>query len=1125
MAFWTIIATIASIFAGGASYVQAKKAAKAAKKAADLQKGLLVNKESNVEPIPVIYGQRRVGGTRVFISSDGREVVPGDPDYTSLYTQYYSDYDADTDVYAGLATNPTNKYLYVAIVLCEGRVENITDIRLDDIPITDSKWQGKVSTQIYTGSDDQVAAPLLRQSNERWTSNHRLRGVAYIACRFEYDADVFNGIPDITALVTGRRIYDPREVGQSSSDQSTWAYSNNPALCLLDYLTNTRFGKGIPYSAIDTAAFIEAANDCDSSVTLYDGGGSGKLFECNAVLDTGQTIFDNVNRLLLAMRGFLPYSQGVYQLRIDKSRSSVMSFDTDNIIGGITIRGESKQDKFNRVTVKFANPDNNWQDDAAIWPPADSTEESDYLAEDGGVFLYDEIELEAITNYYQARDLARIFLLRSRNALRCGFQCTSDALQLAVGDVVTVTHATPGFVAKPFQVDEIAINTDGTCTLSLLEYDSTIYTWEVGTEQTTYPDTYLPNAYLVGPPSGLVITESSFVNTDGTVMIQADVEWTASVDNTVTQYELQVKKTADPDTAYVSVFSSTNTYTFTSANGGIYYTLRIRAINALGIKSDWISDTILFDGKTDTPTSASGIAAASGVNNIKITWTKSADKDIAEYKIYRGTTSTYGSATYRSSTKAEYFVDQNITAGVTYYYWVVTVDTSGNESSPIGPVSGVATTIADGIVDGSIGVAKFAAGIEPVSLVSSIPGTKSTEVIYNTTTDKLYKWNGSSYVIVAPEVFSDLGGAIISTQITDGAISTPKLAANAVTAAKIAANTITASQIAADTITAGQIAAGAIGATELAADSVSVVKLISNTSKTYGNFQFEMGTSTSVAGYQGAGIFRTAATSGFGIGGLGNADNSFAVAGQQAYDSANAYASAFLNSTTLGGSTHRSFAFFANNTRAAYLQAGSKSVQLANASYAIQTVGDVYVSGNITATGTISPFTGSHDGLVSNELFPELGDIMVDVEIVAKTDISNTLALMGLSQQAETPAIGVFSGYSPNLPSCITMTVQGAETAPGVFDTETVLNPDHAGAMTDRKVIAINALGEGQINVCGENGQILAGDLIVTSSIPGKGMRQSDDIIRSKTVAKARESAFFVNQSEIKQIACIYLCG
>jgi predicted phage tail protein len=66
---WIVGALTAAV--GVASYTAAKKAQKAAKRPNDEQRGVLVNKESNVEQIPVIYGERRVGGVRVFVSTDG----------------------------------------------------------------------------------------------------------------------------------------------------------------------------------------------------------------------------------------------------------------------------------------------------------------------------------------------------------------------------------------------------------------------------------------------------------------------------------------------------------------------------------------------------------------------------------------------------------------------------------------------------------------------------------------------------------------------------------------------------------------------------------------------------------------------------------------------------------------------------------------------------------------------------------------------------------------------------------------------------------------------------------------------------------------------------------------------
>ena len=69
---------------------------------------------------------------------------------------------------------------------------------------------------------------------------------SYIAFRLTWDADKYIGIPKIQALVEGRKIstYD------SGSNETTGVFTYNPAWCLLDYLTNTRYGKGIDIAEI-----------------------------------------------------------------------------------------------------------------------------------------------------------------------------------------------------------------------------------------------------------------------------------------------------------------------------------------------------------------------------------------------------------------------------------------------------------------------------------------------------------------------------------------------------------------------------------------------------------------------------------------------------------------------------------------------------------------------------------------------------------------------------------------------------------------------------------------------------------------------------------------------------------
>ena len=169
--------------------------------------------------------------------------------------------------------------------------------------------------------------------------------------------------------------------------------------------------------------------------------------------------------------------------------------------------------------------------------------------------------------------------------------------------------------------------------------------------------------------------------------------------------------------------------------------------------------------------------------------------------------------------------------------------------------------------------------------------------------------------------------------------------------------------------------------------------------------------------------------------------------------------------------------------------------------------------------GTAGPFTGSHDGLVLKTFTAMEGDILVDAELIRKASVSNTIALLKLSTQPKQPSvIGVFSNMGELADKSIPVALspnQDDQLPPG-FD-----------LMKKRyNVVIMNSLGEGQINVCKEGGDIVIGDYICSSSRPGKGMKQDDNILRNYTVAKARENVTWaVNEDDIRMIACTYHCG
>lgn len=186
---------------------------------------------------------------------------------------------------------------------------------------------------------------------------------------------------------------------------------------------------------------------------------------------------------------------------------------------------------------------------------------------------------------------------------------------------------------------------------------------------------------------------------------------------------------------------------------------------------------------------------------------------------------------------------------------------------------------------------------------------------------------------------------------------------------------------------------------------------------------------------------------------------------------------------------------------------------------------DFYAEG---AGGNYGPFTGAHDCLTQIQLDIKPGKILVDINCVSKRNISNTIFEVEESSVANQIPSGVMVSNNGLLnkasPSAFINKIEEID-VDGMPQTVIVMNDLYDQIKNQYNYCTMNAVGEGQVYVCGENGDITAGDLIVTSSVPGVGMKQADDIVRNYTVAKARESMTFSNANEQKLIACIYLCG
>lgn len=574
------------------------------------QKGILLNKQSNDANIPVVYGTRLLGGTRVFLETSGTD----------------------------------NQYLYGALVLCEGEINNITEIRVNDSAVTfsasiangttitsnDSRFGTTIQVQPFFGADDQVASSLLTTLSN-WGSNHRLRGVAYLAFRITWDNDKYTGIPKIQAKVEGRKI----STFDGSDNETTGQFSSNPAFILIDYLRNSTFGKGVALSSIDIPSFFTASQVCDSTVT-YHGSTTGKLIECNAVLDSKAKVIDNVKKLLLGMRGLLSYQQGKYRLVVETTGSSQLTFTKDNTIGGIKVSSERKNNKFNRMLVEFTNPDKGFQTDTVIY----DTNHSTLLTEDNNILQEGRLSLPTITNIHQAKEMGRVALLRSRNSLSVSLKANYQALNLIVGDIVSVTEEVTGMSTKKFRIMNIAINDDYTVDLGLVEYQDSFYTFETQSAPATIPDTNLPDPLTVQAPASITLSDELIEYSEGIVITRLNIVIGASTDNFVQYYVVEAKKSTETDFKIIGQGTELN-YEMLNVVDDITYEVRCRAINTLGISSSSITASRKIVGATEPPNDVQNFSVNMlGSSQMQLNWDANTDLDISFYEIrYQNVTS------------------------------------------------------------------------------------------------------------------------------------------------------------------------------------------------------------------------------------------------------------------------------------------------------------------------------------------------------------------------------------------------------------------------------------------------------------------------------------------------------
>ena len=600
----------------------------------NFEKGILLNHQSNDMSIPIVYGERKVGGTRVFVETSGSD----------------------------------NEFLYIALVLCEGEIESVDKIYIDDKEVT---WSGAladdtlrtvgssdgnfykdsaslISVKCHYGTDSQAQCDLLGTLTN-WTTNHRLRGLAYISLKIKWNQDAFAGLPTVQALIKGKKVV----AYNSSSVAQTAAHSNNPAWCLLDYLTNERYGKGIPIANIDIPSFYTASGVCDTDVTAY-GSTTIDVLDCNAVIDTSKKVLDNVRELAKGARSFLPFTGGKYKMIVETTGSASITLTENDIIGGYTLASESKSNKHNRVIVSYINPARNWQVDEVQWPELDDSgyasadQHATMKTADGGFLLEGRYDFTTITSPYQALELAEVICRRSRDSKGLQLTVGFDAYDLAIGDIVNVTLSSLGYSSKPHRVIGITFREDYLMDLNLVIHQDAHYTWATKTQVTATPSTNLPNPYSVTAPASVTLTDEMIEYSDGVVLTRLNILVGVSTDKFVQYYQVEAKQSTESDYKILGKGTQLN-YEMLNVVDGAIYNVRVKSINALGVSSTYTSANRTVIGATETPNDVTDLSVSMvGSNQMELTWTPVSDLDISWYELrYQNVTS---GATWNAST-------------------------------------------------------------------------------------------------------------------------------------------------------------------------------------------------------------------------------------------------------------------------------------------------------------------------------------------------------------------------------------------------------------------------------------------------------------------------------------------
>jgi hypothetical protein len=905
-------------------------------------------------------------------------------------------------------------------------------------------------SSVMGGSD--IAADL------RWPSTGRqMNGLAFAIVRLAYNQDA----------------------GTTSLSPITFAaqhYLNNtgvakPGDVWYDYITNAQYGGAVDAAFVDanSATALNAYADQIITYTPSVGGfGTQARYRMNGVLDAGQTVLSNLDKIMTCSDSWMSYNAalGQWSIVVNKADSVSYAFDDDNIIGEIRVSATDITQSINQVEAKF--PDKDARDQPNFVNIATPTILR-YPNEPDNKY---SVTYDLCNNSVQAQYLANRILEQAREDLIVSFSTTYYGIQVDAGTVVSVTNSDYGWNNKLFRVVKVneASLPDGSlgAKLEMTEYSAAVYDNFDITQYTPVPNSGLPSAVYFSPLSAPVVTASNPTS----AIPNFNVSVAIPAVGRVTRGELFYTTVAIPTPSDWKLLSSASTVDGIPVTPGTTYVFANQVLPTGASPSATYYFSYVVGNEIST-SPKSPISAA-------FTWTPVAATGPTGPTGSLGPTgatgSTGGDGDTGPRTAQIYFFFNTAQASAPTAPTTAQVAYNFSTSTPTITTAGWSSTFNPSAVGTTTASNKYWA-VRVIFQENTFGGT------YTETISSVFTWQNMDGLVTFTNLSAGLGPLGTNTTYIDG-------------------GTITT-------------------------DTLNVNKIKNNTSGTFNsNGTFGLGTGTAIGGFLAAGAFTSTSAIYSGLLAANTAGGLAFGAGT----TATVPSEASIIGVGYGNSTFTTFrtagSLGTGNAGGSFVTGGANNIQTA----VTASIDLALYSGGVSYayyiySGAAYPFTAGHDGLqLLTESEPDVGDIMVDVQLIAADDINNTITEMAVSTSAnQVGAIGAYVGNSGAnfVPAALGEYTTSYEGLQPSF----VLKPQFANVYDTYRPIAVNAVGEGKINVCNQGGDIAIGDLIVCSDVPGKGMKQADDVFHSYTVAKSRENVTFTGPSDIRQIACIYMGG